>query len=294
MGASYNRAVTKFNNGDYPNANNKEDDVAIIAAKLGFRADDVGNTPATSATLTATSTGSVSATGIIEQSTDIDMFSFVTGAGLVSITVVPFISPVHTAGNNLDVGLQLRSLAGVVLQSSEPTTTSSASLSYTVMSAGTYYVAVYATGNSVTGYSVYGSAGQYTLSGSIVPVSTTTSSTPTTSTATTKTTSTISTSTSTTRTTVSATTMSTTTAKSGTAAQGPASAVAGTVLYASGLSGSTADSVGWVLSSDVWTWGEFTSLTQFYKLPTFYKPFAIALALKIGLIIDSHNQALVL
>jgi len=28
-----------------------------------------------------------------------------------------------------------------------------------------------------------------------------------------------------------------------------------TVLYASGLSGSTADSAGWVLSSDTWTWG---------------------------------------
>ena len=40
MGLPYDKHVTKFNNGDYPGANNQEDDLAIIAGKLPFRTDD--------------------------------------------------------------------------------------------------------------------------------------------------------------------------------------------------------------------------------------------------------------
>ena len=173
MGAPYNRAVSKFSNGDYPRANNKEDDIAIITAKLGLRADLVGNTPATATAITPAIDGAITATGIIERSTDIDVFSFVTGPGLVSITAVPFNSPVHTNGNNLDVGLQLMSSTGLVYVSSQPVTTSSASVRYTFTTGGTYYIGIFATGNSATGYSAYGSVGQYSLSGSVVYVPTT-------------------------------------------------------------------------------------------------------------------------
>ena len=282
MGAPYNRGVTKFNNGDYPNANNKEDDVAIITAKLGFRADDVGNTPATATALTTTSTGSVSGKGIIGQSTDIDVFSFVASAGLVSITALTYISPVQTTGNNLDIGMRLINSLGVVLLTNELNTTSNAIINYTVPSAGTYYVAVYATGNPVRGYSVYGSAGQYSLSGSVVRATTTTTTTRATTTTTRATTTTTkaTTTTTTTKTTTTTTTTKTTTTINttpaalqttaqfklttfGVASAAPVTASAGTTLYTSGLSGSTADSAGWVLSSDAWTWGTYHTVLCF-------------------------------
>ena len=51
MGLGYNKAVTKFNRGDYAGATNTEDDLAIVAAKLTYRTDDFGSTAATAAAL---------------------------------------------------------------------------------------------------------------------------------------------------------------------------------------------------------------------------------------------------
>ncbi len=165
MGASYYQSVTKFNNGDYPNANNKEDDIAIITAKLGRRTDIVGNTVATAKQLRIV-TGSVRVNGLIEIHTDVDMYYFNTTAGNISLTVTPFMSPVNTVGNNLDIGLALLNGAGAVLVLSEPTDRGTAVVSK-IVSKGKYYLKVYATGNAVTPYSVYGSMGQYTITGTV-------------------------------------------------------------------------------------------------------------------------------
>src|SRR5262245_4002522 len=79
MGVGYYRPVTQWSNGEYNNANNTQDDVSIIAAALGYRADDHGNTMSAATRLAPTSTGSISGAGMIGNRTDLDFFSFTTG-----------------------------------------------------------------------------------------------------------------------------------------------------------------------------------------------------------------------
>ena len=40
MGASYNRSVTQWSQGEYSGANNSQDDLAVIAGELSYRGDD--------------------------------------------------------------------------------------------------------------------------------------------------------------------------------------------------------------------------------------------------------------
>jgi hypothetical protein len=82
MGVGYNKAVTKFNPGDYAGANNHEDDLAIVSSKLPYRTDDIGSTTATASTLSVGVDGTFTATGIIETATDADVFRVTTTGGL--------------------------------------------------------------------------------------------------------------------------------------------------------------------------------------------------------------------
>src|SRR5438477_917194 len=116
MGSGYNRNVTQWSKGDYYLANNTQDDLAIIAAKLGYRADDHGNTPATATPLVISGQTNVLSTtpeddpdnttpmnkGILERNTDVDVFSFTTGDGPIDLIVNPWSMPSGTRGGNLD------------------------------------------------------------------------------------------------------------------------------------------------------------------------------------------------
>ena len=137
----------------------RQDDMSVIARAangFGYRADDYGNSVATAKAFAAVD-GRVSASGIIHQTTDVDYFSFATGAGQVSFTV-----SVPAGINNLDTRLELRSATGTVIASAAPTTSFGASITRS-LAAGTYYVVVASQGK-------YGEVGQYTVSGTIVPV----------------------------------------------------------------------------------------------------------------------------
>jgi len=121
MGTGYNRNVSQWSNGEYYLANNTEDDLAVIAGKISYRTDDHGNTRAAASSLILTGgTNVVSTTpendptnanpankGVLERNTDVDVFSFVTGSGQISLTVNPWIMPSGTRGGNLDVLLEL-------------------------------------------------------------------------------------------------------------------------------------------------------------------------------------------
>jgi hypothetical protein len=69
MGASYYKNVTQWSIGEYPDANNQQDDLAIISARLGYAPDT---------------------NGIINSASDTDTFNIdVEAVGTLSVTVLP-------------------------------------------------------------------------------------------------------------------------------------------------------------------------------------------------------------
>ncbi|MBE9200432.1 MULTISPECIES: DUF4347 domain-containing protein [unclassified Nodularia (in: cyanobacteria)] len=165
MGFSDFQNVTQWSKGQYASAKNTEDDLQIITTQNGFgyRTDDTGNTIATAKALTVSGT-TFSGSGIIERNTDIDFYSFYTGAGAISLTVNPF-----TRGPNLDILAELYNSVGTLLVSSNPTESLFAIID-TSVDAGTYYLKIDGVGKGNplgTGYTDYGSLGQYFISGNI-------------------------------------------------------------------------------------------------------------------------------
>jgi hypothetical protein len=182
MGVGYYQNVTQWDRGEYYNSNNGgsganygdgPDDLALIVGTAGpgngfsYRADDHGNTNATASSLTAAGTA-VSGGGIIERTTDIDVFSFATGAGQVTLNIAPF-----TPGPNLDIKAELFDSSNTLIATSNSSTVLSAAFSLN-LAAGQYYLRVDGTGwgnptvSPPTGYSEYGSLGQYSIAGTVV------------------------------------------------------------------------------------------------------------------------------
>lgn len=165
MGAGYTKNLTQWSRGEYQFANNHENDLAIIQT-LGLeeRPDDHGDSRESATFLAAGSSFAV--TGVIGLESDVDMFSFDTAAGEVSLLVSP-----ASLGSNLDVLLQLFRADGSLVATNNGLTNLAAGLSLT-LPAGRYFVAVQGTGKGLptgsSGYSSYGSMGQYLLQGTLV------------------------------------------------------------------------------------------------------------------------------
>jgi hypothetical protein len=165
MGVGYYQNLSQWSNGQYASANNTQDDLQIITRNgFGYRNDDTGNTIATAKALTVSGT-SVSGNGIIERNTDVDFYSFATGAGAISLNVNPF-----SRGPNLDVLAELYNSGGTLIASSNPTELLSANITANVV-AGNYYLKIDGVGQGSalsTGYTDYGSLGQYSIGGNVV------------------------------------------------------------------------------------------------------------------------------
>jgi Bacterial pre-peptidase C-terminal domain/Metallo-peptidase family M12B Reprolysin-like len=169
MGVGYSQSLVQWSKGQYSTANNLEDDFLVAQDNgLPLRADDHGNDIATATALSATPSGStsqLSGAGVIGFRSDLDYFSFASGAGSATITLTP-----DERSANLDPRLTIRDAAGNVIVRSNPPDALAASVSFTVPSAGTYFVTVNGVGKGDllgTGYSGYGSVGQYKISGSV-------------------------------------------------------------------------------------------------------------------------------
>jgi PKD repeat protein len=107
----------------------------------------------------------VSGSGIIERTDDKDAFSFMTGKGTVTLNVTsPSPSP------NLDIKAGLYDSLGVLVASADSAASLNATITYAAPAAGTYTLVVDGVGKGdlATGYSDYGSLGEYTISGTIV------------------------------------------------------------------------------------------------------------------------------
>ena len=162
MGAAYFKSVTKFCHGDYPNANNQEDQVAIINSSVPFRNPSAGNSLSTATPLVVLN-GAANFSGVIENYTTSDFFSLSNVGGTISISATTYRAKVDSLGNNLCLSIQLLDSLGNVLKSSNNPGTCSATLTATALPLATYIIQVYPVGNTITPFSVYGSMGQYDL-----------------------------------------------------------------------------------------------------------------------------------
>lgn len=167
MGVGYYRGISQWSKGEYADANNKEDDYAVVGTHgLALRTDEAGGTTGDAAALTV----GTPASGIIAAEDDTDVYRVdVSAAGNYTATA----SPAPTGGN-LDIKLDLLDGSGAVVASNDPASGQSdagtpTGLGATVTSSlqpGTYYLRIDNVGYGDplnTGYSTYGSRGAYTL-----------------------------------------------------------------------------------------------------------------------------------
>jgi hypothetical protein len=184
MGASYNKRASHWSSGEYADANNLEDDTAIIARTAPVLADDHANGAVGAARLAAGTT----TTGTITTRTDTDAFTF-SAYGRTALAVA------GPAGlSDLDVRLTILNPLGAAVATIDPTADVSddASMSATwfvdLPATPATYVAVvdgtgFGTPSEAGRYSDYGSLGAYavTLStgGSTATPPPTTTTTPT-------------------------------------------------------------------------------------------------------------------
>jgi hypothetical protein len=169
MGVGYNKPIVQWSKGEYAGANNREDDLAVIAAHgAPVRTDDHGNAASTATFLGSWTT--LSRAGVITSSSDTDWFSFsTTCTGPATMTVGP-----APNSPDLDAELTLYNAAGTALGVANP---ASAQVSTDVASGlsagltgslapGTYYLRVRGVGAgtpATTGYSNYASLGRYEI-----------------------------------------------------------------------------------------------------------------------------------
>ena len=179
MGTGYGRHVSQWSQGEYEDANNQQDDVTIITGKLTRRADDHGNTNATATPLNIVS-GKVTSTtpindptnsnkankGIIHARGDVDVFSFKTIGGKVTLNAFPLRETTNTRGGNMDIKMTIRNASNNVVATVNPALNTHASFTGN-LAAGTYYVVIDGVGSAYSPYSDYGTLGQYFINGTI-------------------------------------------------------------------------------------------------------------------------------
>ena len=165
MGVGYGKPITQWSRGDYADANNLQDDYAVMQANgLGRRGDEAGGAAGTAAALNGTSVA-----GYITDPFDKDVWSVNRDCS------TPFDVTVTPAPNapDLDIRLDVLDAAGDVVETSDPPSGGTGDIA-TGMSAvlrdqirpGQFYLRVDGVGNGDpldSGYSDYGSLGAYTL-----------------------------------------------------------------------------------------------------------------------------------
>ena len=156
----YYSDVAQWSKGEYSDASNREDDLAIIASNVPHVADDHSE-PCTAATPLPNST-SKRAWGIIETTGDADTFAFQAPAGPIRVTVA-----VPPGSRNLDVQATLLDASCAPLAAFDTVDSLSVSPSiFGAAAAGAFYLRVTGVGSGdplEDGYTAYASLGRYGL-----------------------------------------------------------------------------------------------------------------------------------
>jgi hypothetical protein len=167
MGAPLARNVTQWSRGEYPGGVNPlfgipwptQDDIAIIAGKLGFRADDFADAISGAGQLAQPTAGFITSTA------DVDVFALPL-ANDVHIEITPFRAGELTDGGNLDVAADILDAAGNVVATVDDVTETAAALTADLPSTP-HFLRVRASFDPAN-YPAYASLGAYTVSGTFV------------------------------------------------------------------------------------------------------------------------------
>lgn len=169
MGVGYDKELSQWSNGEYLNANNREqDDLLIITTENGFgyREDDFVETLVGATDLSGSGVVQIAVDqqGVIEKRTDKDVFRIAANDGPLSLTVRG-----AEFGPNIDIQAELLDSAGNVIEVSNPIDDITATIQR-VVTAGTYYLRIDGVGvgdpeGAGTGYYDYASLGQYYITG---------------------------------------------------------------------------------------------------------------------------------
>jgi len=164
MGVGYDRNLVQWSKGEYANANQKQDDYAVMQSQgLVFDVDEHGNTPSTATILTGSMVNGLQqyrANGILQGPADTDHVSVVANAGSMTVDV----KPLSTTMGNADLLVSLINSQGVLLAQSNSLETLGTSFTFNIPAQGTYVLKVEGTGKGDplgTGYTRYGSIGYW-------------------------------------------------------------------------------------------------------------------------------------
>lgn len=151
--------------GEYTDANNFEDDLAIITGQNGFefRRDDHGDTADSASVIALDENTPIM--GIIETPDDLDAFSFrLEQTSTVRLWMMP-----NVIAPNLDIEATLLDASGAALQVANPIATLDAAIEITLQN-GHYTLLMDGVGYedpNTDGYTDYGSLGRYTITAEV-------------------------------------------------------------------------------------------------------------------------------
>jgi len=160
MGAPYDKEVIHWSKGEYPRANNPENDLAIMAAaqRIPLLPDDHADITTNATVLRLFPSG-----GAVSGNTDIDLYRVTLAAGThtISASRPPF--------SQLDIDLRILNTSGAQIAVSAPPQTLSANATFQLSTKSDIFIRVAGSGKAAVpgddGYSSYGSIGRYELLG---------------------------------------------------------------------------------------------------------------------------------
>ena len=157
MGAGYGKTVVQWSKGDYADANNTEDDLAIIAQEAPYGDAGIALSQATALDLVPGDT----AGGVIPRDQDQAWYRIVMTGGAVDI-----LGEVAASSPNLKLSMTLQDEAGNVVATTAAGSSMGARLRANVAS-GTHYLIVegVGAGDPRVSYDGYGSVGRFRISG---------------------------------------------------------------------------------------------------------------------------------
>lgn len=162
MGVGYYKDIVQWSKGEYTDANNTQDDLAVIATYIPVAADEFGDTTATATPVTGVS---AEVGGIIATTADVDTLKINAGRGDLVIT-----PKVALSSPNLRLQIKVLNSAGTVLGTYVGDGTDGnmapGPITLALPAEGFYYIQLEGVANGTgvaDGYSDYGSLGYYSF-----------------------------------------------------------------------------------------------------------------------------------